>query len=193
MSRRKSKTRVRLPKRVDVWKPRWEPEIKNWSKAYIAKNKWRCESINGVDDLLQDAYVVFLKVSEAYPRCVEPARFMALYKTSFRNMIFDKSRELERRFYVIDDFEEVNPIKEDRVVDPMSDMGSVAALISQGPPEIRMFMSFIMQDDNLVKLREPQRLHRGEPRMNFDQRVAHLLGIQKFPFRDTLRQLLSTT
>lgn len=190
MARRKK--RVRLPKRIEIWRPRWEPEIRNWSLAYIRKNKWRYEHINDVADLIQDAYVVFLKVSDSYPRCVEPSHFMALYKTSLRNMLFDKSREYERKLNLIDEYKCLDDTS-DVPAPQMHGFGELSAMISNGPPEIKMFMSFIQNDDNLVKLREPQRTKRGEPRLNFDQRVARLLGIGKFPFKDTLKQLLSST
>src|SRR5690606_11351497 len=187
------KVRVCLPKRVEIWRPRWEPEIKFWSLAYIRKNKWRYEYTHDVDDLIQDAYVVFMKVAEAYPRCVQPGHFMALYKTSLRNMLWDKSREYERKLHLIDEHMEVDFAQtgDCDTPDPLSNLGEVAALIASGPPEIRMFMSFIQNDENLLKLREPQRSKRGEPRLNFDQRVAKMLGIEKYPFRDTIRQLLS--
>jgi len=189
------RTRVRLTRRlVNVWKPKWEPEIKGWAFKYIQKNKWRYEHINDIDDLMQDAYLVFLKVADAYPRVVDAPHFMSLYKTSLRNMLTDKAREYERKLGLIDENTAFDPLEPESFRDLGSDMneGPVFALLRNGPPELRMFLDLINDDEKLSELRKPQRTRRGEPRLNFDQRISKLLGIEYFPFRQQIKQLLAS-
>jgi DNA-directed RNA polymerase specialized sigma24 family protein len=185
--------RVRLPQRVRPWTPSWEPEIKGWAYNHIAKNKWRLEYINDFEDLLQDAYLVFLKVCDTYPRVVEPAHFMALYKTSLRNFLHDKSREYTRKRDLIDEeFNEevVGDTKPDIALGTTHNDGPFLAMIGAASPELKMLLSFIEDDNNLARLREPQRQQRGQPRMTLNQRLSSLLGIEYFPFKETLKQLV---
>lgn len=189
--------RVRLPRRVAVWKPKWEPEVKGWAFKYIRDNKWRYETINDIDDLMQDAYLVFLKVADAYPRVVEAPHFMALYKTSLSNYLTDKAREYGRKLdliaeeHVFDD--PASPTKEDLSLNTAHNEGPFYALIASGPPELQMLLAFMQDEGNLAELQKPQRKRRGQayPRLNFDQRVSKLLGIENFPFKETFKQLLS--
>ena len=188
-----AKHRVRLSNRVQIWKPRWEPEIRGWSFNYIQKNKWRYEHTNDIEDLMQDAYLMFLRVSDSYPRVVDAPHFMALFKTSLRNMLADKAREYERKLHLIDEGVVFDPLSQEELTTTglTFSEGPLAALINAGPPELKMFFKFIQDDGHLEELRKPQRASRGEPRMNFDQRLSKLLGIGTFPFRDTLRQMLT--
>lgn len=186
--------RVRLSRKVvSIWKPEWEPKVKGWARKYIYTNKWRYESLHSVDDLMQDAYLVFLKVSDAYPRVVQPAHFMSLYKTSLTNALTDKAREYSRKLDLIDETvvvdDDSNPDLNQCKMISYND-GQFYALINNGPPELKMLLDFIKVDENLVKMRTPQREARGQPRMSFDQRMSNLLGIKTFPFRTTLKQLL---
>lgn len=182
------KERVRLSKKtVTVWRPQWS-EVRGFARNYIRDNKWRYESINDMDDLMQDAYLVFLKVSDSYPRVVEPKLFMSLYKTSLIYFLTDKAREYRRKCDLIQENQDVSTLHE-KVPDYSE--GPMYALLNAGPPELKMFVALLKDDDKIAKLRTPQREGRGQPRMNFDQRVSKLLGISYFPFRDTIKSILS--
>lgn len=191
------KVRVRLPRKtVEVWKPEWEPKVRGWALKYIRENKWRFEHLHDVDDLMQDAYLVFLKVCDSYPRVVDPPHFMSLYKRSLSNFLTDRSREYARKQNIIDESvyipatEELPPAADKSLI-PFYDSGPLEALLRNGPEELRLLIDFIKDDANLVKLRQPQREARGQPRMNIDQRLSSLLGVSSFPFRKVLRQLLT--
>lgn len=190
-----SRTRIRLTRRrVSPWRPKWEPEIRGWAFNYIRQNKWRYEHIHDIEDLMQDAHLVFLKVAEAYPRVVEPRHFMSLYKTSLRNALADKAREYHRKLDLIDEGVAFDPLSPEGFTETGYEVpeGPLAAMISHGPPELKMFLDLLQDDNRLAELRKPQREKRGEPRLNFDQRISKLLGIDCFPFRESLRQLLTS-
>lgn len=190
---RLERKRIQLNKRVvRPWRPSWENEIRGWTINYIAKNKWRYEAINDFEDLLQDAYLVFLKVAETYPRVVEAPHFMSLYKTSLTNAFTDKAREYGRKVALIDEAVDTATCVETVSVEPDVVSGPLLALLNNGPEELRLFMDFLGDDANLERLREPQREVKGQPRMTFDQRISKLLGVEHFPFRSTLKQLLAS-
>lgn len=190
-----SRNRVKLNKKtVDVWSPKWDYPLEGWTYKFIQENKWRLEHTNDVEDLMQDAYLIFERVRETYPFVTQPQHFMSLYKTSFRNYVHDKSRELTRKKALID--EDVHPdlpyIKEqfDLALPSVFDM-LLMENSSACPEELKLFFKFIREDKNLELWREPQRETRGEPRLTFDQRISRLLGIDDFPFRQALINLFS--
>lgn len=192
--------RVRLPRRVELeWKPKWEPEVRGWAYNYIAQNRWRVDGINDIEDLMQDAYVVFLKVADTYPRVIEPRHFMALYKTSLRNFLLDKARHFERCKNVVDinAVLDTAPNTEEYLITPDAFLGvthnegPLNAMLAKASPELAMLLQFLKDDCNLAALREAQRTEKYAPRMTLDQRLSKLLGIEAFPFRDTFKKLLS--
>lgn len=197
-----ARVRVRLPKRqrvrlnkktVDVWSPEWSLELRGWSFRYIKKTLWQYEFINEPEDLMQDAYLVFDRVRSSYPWVTSPAQFMALYKTSLRNYLFDKKREFGRKVNLIDESLGADDIT---TIDPASTLDMVDTLYFlesdiSCPEELKLFFKFIRDDRNLETWRAPQRAKRGEARLTFDQRLSKLLGVKEFPFKQALRDLLS--
>ncbi len=190
------RNRVRLhnrkPKRVrvkDLWEPQWDSVVKGWTRKFILQNRWRTETINDIDDLMQDAYIVFMKVRDTYPMVVEAPLFMRLYQTALWRKFMDKGRKLKNDILVA-------RYMSQEISTHMPEMksyneGPLKVLLMDGPPEIKMLLDFLNNDDNLKLLCEPQRKRRGyTPRQNIDQRLSYLLGIPSFPFRDTLRRWL---
>lgn len=83
--------------------PVWEGLIKGWASKFIRTHKWRCDTVHEFDDLLQDAWIIFDKLSRMYPRVVEQARFMALFKASMKNKMNDRASYMQRRRGWIDE------------------------------------------------------------------------------------------
>jgi len=190
MTKKTCRTRNRMRVRIeDLWEPQWDDIVVGWTKNFIRQNYWRTETYNDKEDLLQDAYVVFMKVRDSYPQVVEAPLFMKLYKTALWRAFMDKGRKLKNDIlatrqaaqeaaFLIPELKTYNE-------------GPLNVLLSEGPPEIRMLMEFINNDSNLEKLRQPQRKSvNSEPRMNIDQRISALLGIPYFPFREVMTKWL---
>src|SRR6266704_173488 len=107
----------------------WSPIIRNWAAKHIRDNQWRADSIHGFDDLMQDAYLLFVKVSERYPRVMEPRHFMALYKTSLRNSMHDHARYMQRKRVLHEDTsEDVSDLYADRIGD-LTNGGYISSLL----------------------------------------------------------------
>lgn len=87
---------VRVRERL-VWKPTWDKTYQKWTEGFMRANAWRCDKVNTVDDLMQEAFLVFQYVSDSYPRVTDPAYFFSIYKRSIINKMHDWSCRKRRR------------------------------------------------------------------------------------------------
>lgn len=85
--------------RKALWEPAWKGPIEGWTVNFTAKNLWRVAPLYEFEDLIQDAYTVFLRCVRAYPEVFEPAHFMSLYQRSVMRHVIDLSncRSAERQ------------------------------------------------------------------------------------------------
>lgn len=165
--------RVRLPekKRVRVWEPEWSGPFIGWTKAYIRQNRWRLEpGLYDDDDLMQEGYVKFLHMVNTYPLVVEPAHFMALYKTAFRNLFWDLSRKNRDR----------NQANEQGLsilygLDEQLDL-STEIMLAEAPVEVRLLLSAFEDEEILAELQKPQRENNFQPREGLNARICRLMG-----------------
>ena len=188
--RRRRRKRVTLKTRVEgLWEPTWTEEMKLWSCKFIKANQWRTQTIYDEEDLLQEAYLVFMKVRDKYPRVVDPPLFMRMYQTALWHHFMDNGRKLKKDILTTRKaMEEAKLFMPDMIA--FND-GPLAIALAQGPPELRLLLDFINDDSNLEKLRAPQRNRvSAKPRKNIDQRLSTLMGIPYFPFRETLNKWL---
>jgi hypothetical protein len=180
------RVRNRLPIRIeDLWEPQWNDATIGWTRKFIRNNIWRTETINDMDDLIQDSYIVFMKVRDSYPQVVEAPLFMKLYQTALWRTFMDKGRKLKNDIlasrYLTQEVDAHMPHMQEY------NEGPLMAVLLDGPPELQLLMRFIEKDENLELLREPQRKRWDQPRQNMDQRLSTLLGIPTFPFKETLK------
>lgn len=78
---------------LTTWSPVWNPAFcGGWAAAFVRRNLWRCERVHDFDDLMQDAYLVFVKVAKAYPAVRQPAQFTALYQRALANYFHGLAR-----------------------------------------------------------------------------------------------------
>mgnify|MGYP001572231057 CR=1 FL=1 len=135
---------------------------------------------------MQDAYLAFHKVSESYPRVIDPRHFMALYKTTLRNKMHDHARYVLRKRECVEiTSKDVSELFEERIGD-VTNYGYVAALLNEAPEELKMALALIAEnptalDENISGKRE-----------NLNMRIRRVLGIsQDFSFDTVIRQLLA--
>lgn len=147
---------------------------------------WRCDKIHEFEDLIQDAYLLFIKLCERYPRVVEPAAFMALYKSSLSNQIHDHSRYMKRKRDIhAEPDKDVSDLYTDLIGEP-TNYGYIQATLNEAPEELKMALNLLENSPEL--LRDP---HPQNKRENFNARLRRILGIEnKFDFTNTLKNLL---
>jgi hypothetical protein len=169
------------------WRPVWDSGVKGWASKFIQKNKWRCDGVHDYDDLMQDAYLTFMKVVAAYPRVVEPKHFMALYKTAMTHEMTDRSRYKRRKDEVTIDVE-VDEYALNLIGD-LPNQGYLNALLSELPPELKQMLSAFTDDEVLAKLQAEKRTPRRPYRVkeNLNRQIKRLVGIDNNT--DLLKQL----
>lgn len=93
-------TRVRLTHRkatrskLKGYRPKWTGTFEAFTKNRVRKELWRFQHISSeFEDIISEAYCVFLKCKKAYPIIDTPQHFMALYKTALHNRFYDLAME----------------------------------------------------------------------------------------------------
>ena len=164
-----------------AWSPRWEgpdyrvanppPEYatKQWALGFIKKNLWRCDHIHDFYDLLQDAYLTFLKIATKYPRVMGQAHFMTLYRAAVSNEMHDRARYVRRkREQHLDTSVDAGDLCVGRISE-LSNEGYLRTLIEQAPEELKLALLCIGQN--------PKALHRvNGHRENLNMKLRRVLG-----------------
>ena len=165
--------RCRKRERI-VWSPVWGKEYEKWATSFLWKNKWRCDPVNDMDDLLQEAYLTFAHVADTYPRVIEPKHFMALFKRAMTNKMHDKSCRYNRRRGTVE-----APISTDVYevfagrIGEVTNGGYLAALLNEAPEELKLVLAMLADG----RLDEAKQRHKLEPRENLSMRACRLLGL----------------
>lgn len=176
------------------WMPVWPGPIEKWSRKFANTNSWRCDWLHTVDDLLQDAYVIFRHVVDVYPEVHEPARFMALYKRAVWNKMHDRALYQKRKRLVhVQTPADVSEWGIGRISD-LSNTGYLQVLLAEAPPELQLALGVIAANpaelrdgpDSEANLNKQLRCILGFDRMRLD---VH----KKFNLATALRTLLGLT
>jgi hypothetical protein len=175
-----SRARVELS-----WEAQWNAEPKRWAAGFIKRNKWRIDRIYDFDDLMQEAYLIFMRISEKYPRVVEPKNFMGLFKVAFANWFHDRAKDALRgrrgTLQIIDS-------------DPTELLGKIGEchpdginiLLSEAPQELRLALALLAEYPDSIRAENPD----GE-RENLNMKLRRILGLdEKFDLRAALTDLL---
>jgi len=88
--------KVHRKRAVLSWRPEWSTPIEKWTAYQISKNLWRFDRMDGPDDLMQQARILFWELGQKYPTVEDPRHFFALYKTSLLRRFIDKARTRQR-------------------------------------------------------------------------------------------------
>jgi len=182
------KPRVRLRReRVHVWVPQWHGDVETWASKFINANLWRCDKILSKEDLLQEAYIIFMKIFERYPRVSQPNHFISLFQTSFRNYIHDHSRYMQRKKLVHEDTTADVSELFTNTIGEVTHSGYLALLLDEMPEELKMALEALAnQEPELYSKRQ-----RGMPRENLNMKLRRILGFEDtFDFKGSLYSLL---
>ena len=128
------------------FKPMFKGPIEGFVVNYLRRNFWRLEATMEYEDVLQEAYVVFLHVAKTYPDIKEAKHFMALFRTAWTNRVTDlslqdsKRRENEAGY---DDGDQPGEYTRD-VLGELDNAGALTVAIKQAPEEIRRVLSLFL-------------------------------------------------
>lgn len=156
--------------------PTWEGPIEAWAIGYALTNVWRVQPEHDVDDIMQEARILFLRCRELYwPNVQEPKHFMALFKMAFTNKIINLSNRRTRRGEVQIDYDSIEAKR--RVADHALDEVDIYDLASANEPLERLIRQLV---DSTMSPR-PMRLGKGQPfrrkRETTNQFLARIAGV----------------
>ena len=77
------------------YEPEWTDEILGYTMKYLARHEWRVRPNMLVDDMLQEAYILFMRLVERYD-FETPSHFMAMWKRSLHNEVWAWAHERSR-------------------------------------------------------------------------------------------------
>ena len=131
---------------MSKFEPKFSGPVEGWVVNFVSKNYWRVSRTMPRDDLMQEAYVVFLKVKRAYPDLDSPSHFMALFKTSWTREFTDfaNADTKERGTYSENN---VSHDGEVMVIDRVGDLeneGVLATSLRQAPKEVLMVLNLFL-------------------------------------------------
>jgi len=163
-------------------KPRYTPKFKGvlegWATNYIVKHIWRVQPEHDMDDLLQDAYCIFLTCRDKYPAVTEEAHFFSLFKRSLFNHIAHLSNMRTLRAEIQPDFFAQEGEPQSDGLANIQDTGldvtefELRVIIADAPEPYRTMMTKIM-DEGLV---EHTRV--GQIRETTNQLLERLAGVK---------------
>lgn len=129
-----------------MYKPAFKGPIEGWTVNYTKPLFWRVESIMEWRDLLQEAYIVFMRCEARYPLLDTPQHFMSLYQRAWKNHLTDLSNEATRlRRFVSDtsELEDGEVIPHEGVGD-LDCEGALSILLRQAPDEVRRVINLML-------------------------------------------------
>lgn len=157
-----------------LWQAFWTPEIEKWTIAKIRENKWRFDAAEDVDDLLQDARILFLKIQTRYTQVTEAPHLFALFRTSLMRQFIDKSRLKQRS--VIDQTLIAEEVAEEKMLhSTMPNLGLSRIILNEMPDELKLVLGVLTTGRVRLKLDRPSRVLRRRETANM--RVKRRLSL----------------
>jgi len=169
------------------WKPAHAKDFSphRWAIIIAKKDGWRCDRIYNEQDLIQESYLVFMRIVAKYPRVSCATDFMKLYKTSLANWYHDRAAYMKRK----------NTQHIDIGIDPTELLSQVTEchpnginiLLGEAPQELRLALNLLTDHPELVIVDNPIAGHRE----NLNMKLRRILGLdEKFDLRAALTDLL---
>jgi hypothetical protein len=155
-----------------TWRPEWNTQVEKWTKYQIDKNIWRFDNIEGFDDLLQQARILFWELSLKYPAADGPSHFFALYKTSLLRRFTDKARARQKS--IIDQNAVVDNEGLDSRLGYTINAGQINLLLEEMPDELKTVLGALTSGRVRLKLDRPttSTRYRENHNMRLKRRLA---------------------
>jgi hypothetical protein len=161
--------------------PQFNGPIEGWTVNYCRLNFWRVNGSMEWADVMQEAYLVFLRCASKYPALETPQHFMALYKMAWYHEFTDLAHKDTRLRLMVSettmtqDGEEIN-------YEPIGDLnhdGSLATLLRQAPQEVLMVLNlFLNAPSEILQLAlDGWKSRDRRSRTGGSKRICQMLGL----------------
>lgn len=148
---------------VPAWNPTWTSDIQRWAASQVRTNMWRFDKADDFEDVMQEAYLVFMKVERAYPAVNNAAHFFALYKTALFRFFHDKTRRLQKTVEAqsMDDLGYDLPHESH-----LPNLGHLAVILEEMPDEMKIVLRALTSGRVRLKLDRPAKKPRQRENHN---------------------------
>ncbi len=173
---------------------KFTPEFKGPIEGYVVnfmnKNYFKVARTLEREDVMQEAYVVFMRVVMTYPDIEAPQHFMALFKTSWYNHFTNLANTDTASRVMVQPVGYATDEGNELVTDHMGELdndGYLSVLVSQAPSEVTQVLNlFLNAPQELLDLALGAWKGRDQRcRTGGSKRICALLGIK--PDRDVLK------
>ena len=161
----------------------YQPEFKGpnegWTVNYTKQHIWRVAATMEFADILQEAYLVYLRVIATYDHFETGSQFMALYKRAWVNAMNDfslKDTKWRQAVSVHDvDEEDAHAIT---LVGELNNDGHLATLLRQAPREVLMVLNlFLSAPTEIVELALAGWKNDDRRKTGSSPKICRLLGL----------------
>ena len=154
------------------WHLPWTPEIEKWTAAQIRINLWRFDpSLDGFDEVMQDAKMLFWKLGKHYPIVQQASHFFSLYRTSLTRMFVNKTRVKSKS---IDNTVNIEDLGEEPLLQGIPNYGYFNLLLEEMPEELKLVLSALTDGRVRRTLEKPSKAPRENHNMRLKRRLPNL-------------------
>lgn len=150
------------------------PAIK-WIYKTANKNVWRVATASyEIDDLIQDGFMCWAKVSQRYGNVADRPHIMSLFQRTFLNHIHmlanKRSQELDlnQPIDIVSEYTISNSLKE-------QELATFQVLCNQAPYPVKKILGVFASDEGLRKLRSQPRAKEGETKAPLKETLSEAL------------------
>lgn len=121
-------------------------ELEGWTVNFLCKNKWRLKDIVSKEEVLKDAYRIYLDCMERYAAKVDNEKwFFSLYRTCFINYFHSVSTYVT----FLNDMESLEVLLENDPdleynLEVNYNLGELMCKMEELPPEIKKIIDFVI-------------------------------------------------
>lgn len=144
-----------------------------WLHTTVKQNYWRVASWMDYEDLIQDGFYFYCRITEKYPNVTTPSHRMALFKTAFTNHIHDLAKKRTRDSSLSSRESDLGvslPTLAEQTEPESPDTSLIIATL----PDVLRRLIVVLQTDERV--RKPYR-RRGAVRETTNERLCRLVGV----------------
>lgn len=127
--------------------PQFKGPIEGYVVNQINRDHWRLRETHDREEMMQEAWVVFLRCAEKYPALDDAAHFMALFKTAWKrrvNTLSSKTTKVRAEKPMFDgDFDEAWQRPQEPIGET-DNAGMLRIMVAQAPREVVMVLNLIM-------------------------------------------------
>lgn len=168
-------------RQLKLYDPIFKGPIEGYVMNFLRANTWRVDRTMEHDDMMQEARVVFLYLSQKYPTIDTPQHFMALYKTAWFNRFTDLTHKDTRSRHVVS-YSQNEDEGDDyigAIAGDLSHDGALLTAIRQAPSEVQSVVSlFLNAPVELLDLASAAWRSRGHNRDHGNAMLCKMLGVK---------------